>query len=617
MTSSGNDEKWTEKLRDHFDGKEETKRQLRENSLQEGRYLLEKRIGEGAFAVVYRALDRKLSRPVAVKVLREQAAANDVIRKRFLREARSIGKISHPNVVSVHDVGEEGPQMYLVMELLEGQTLQHLFERERGEIRSRVKLLEQVSRGLAVAHAQGVIHRDVKPANILLTAEGIPKIADFGLAHLRDSRTLLTDSGATMGTPAYMSPEQVRGRIGEIGPRTDVYALGMVLYEILTGVLAHKGNTPVELYNRIVEEDPVRPRIKNPSAPEDLETICLKALSKESARRYANATEFADDLRRWIDGEPIEARPASWMYLVRRKVYKRKGVWMSLGGAAVLLAGVLGFLLPRLFEAREANENFDLSRPIYNEAQRMGSQLIALEKKPGADPAEIQALFERSSGKYREVLALIPSDLQSLMGMGIIFQAMDRLEEAFTWYDKATRWHPAYPPAYEGRGIIRDLLGDLEGAMLDFNRAIELDPEFASAYNNRGHVFYQEKAFDKAIADYTRSISLSPGDAKVYSNRGVALQEIKDFKRAYTDFAKSVELDPLSPFGYQGRGYAKHLQGDLEGAIVDYTKAIELDPNFAKPRTNRGAARWKLGDVKGAISDLTRALKLDPGSLSA
>ncbi len=574
MPFSDNDERWIENLRDHFDGEEETKRQLRETSLQEGRYLLEERVGEGAFAVVYRARDRKLSRPVAVKVLREQAAASDVIRKRFLREARSVAQISHPNVVSVHDVGEEGTKMFLVMELVEGKTLQHLFEKKPGEIRDRVELLEQVSRGLAIAHAQGVVHRDVKPANILLTAEGIPKIADFGLAHLRGSQTLLTASGATMGTPAYMAPEQVQGRLREIGPSTDVYALGMVLYEILTGNLAHEGNTPVELYNRIVEEDPVRPRKRNPSAPGELETICLKALSKDRHRRYANATAFADDLRRWLDGEPIEARPASWIYRVRRKVAKRKAIAVSLAVSIVIVAGILALVLPRLQKVEQEKEEILSAQQKSEKAREQARKLV----KEGDRTIKIREQWKKT----------------------------------VQIYTRAIEADPEYAIAYARRGLILFQNGKLAASVEDYTEAIRLDPDNDQTYNNRGVSFYKMRDLEAAFADYTRSIGLNPSDASPYNNRGRVRSDQGDLDGAIADYTSAIRLDPEYSEAYLNRGAAKAAKRDPEGAIADLTRSIELNPRSNTAYNNRGIERYKMGNLEGAIEDYTKAIGLDP-----
>src|SRR5688572_2282677 len=219
---------------------------------QVGRYELRESVGEGASALVYRAWDTKLGRIVAVKILRDVAALSEIARLRFLREGQATAGLLHPNVVSVYDVGEEGGRLYLVMEFVEGRTLAQDLAREPGPLRERIVLLERAARGVAAAHEKGIVHRDLKPANILVTAAGEPKVGDFGLARLMDSSVELTRTGATLGTPLYMAPEQVEGK--DVTTRTDVYSLGAILYEVLTGRPPHTGDSVAELYAKITRD---------------------------------------------------------------------------------------------------------------------------------------------------------------------------------------------------------------------------------------------------------------------------------------------------------------------------------------------------------------------------
>jgi tRNA A-37 threonylcarbamoyl transferase component Bud32 len=307
------------------------------------RYPIQERLGEGATAVVYRALDRELRRPVAIKVLREVVGMSEVARQRFRREAQAAAGLAHPNIVQVHDVGEESGRPYLVMELVEGKPLSERLRDGTLSDRETTRILEKAARGVAAAHAKGVVHRDLKPANILVTTDGVAKVADFGLAHLLDSPAELTRSGTPLGTPLYMSPEQVEGRVRDITPRTDVYALGAILYEALAGRPVHTGETTIELYQKIVREDPVPPRVLKPAAAKDLETIAMKALRREASERYSDAEEFADDLARFLAGEPIHARPLSaaartWRRAVRHRASLIPAVLaISLAATMVLL----------------------------------------------------------------------------------------------------------------------------------------------------------------------------------------------------------------------------------------------------------------------------------------
>jgi tRNA A-37 threonylcarbamoyl transferase component Bud32 len=301
------------------------------------RYEVREKVGEGATAVVYRAWDRELNRLVALKVLKESQALVDTGRQRFRRESQAAAGLSHPNVVPVYDVGEENGRLFIVMEFVDGRPLSDVLP--GAPEAQRVAILERVARGVAAAHARGIVHRDLKPGNILVTAAGEPKVADFGLAHLQDDVSKLTRTGSTLGTPLYMSPEQVRGQAREISPRTDVYALGVMLYEAVAGRPPHGAETLLDLYQKILEEDPAPLRRFQPDASGELDTIARKALSKDPAGRYPSAAEFAEDLRRHAAGEPILARPESFPKRLWRKALRRRGAAaLALAASAVLAA---------------------------------------------------------------------------------------------------------------------------------------------------------------------------------------------------------------------------------------------------------------------------------------
>lgn len=367
------------------------------------RYEIRDRIGEGASALVYRAWDRQLNRPVALKVLREIMVLSALARQRFQREAQAAAGISHPNVVTVHDAGEADGRPYLVMELVEGRPLNELLKEGRDE-RALLTLLEKVARGLEAAHAKGVVHRDLKPANILVTAAGEPKIGDFGLAHLIDSEADLTRAGTALGTPLYMSPEQVHGDSRAITPQTDVYALGAILYEAVLGVPPHVGDSIQEIYGKIQREEPRAPRKIDPKRSADLETVVLKALAKRPADRYATAGALADDLRRLLNGEPIAARPAPGTVRVWRQAVRHRVALASLTAALVgALAGA--WAIPRLGHP---------PRPVAPPAERPATSPLA-PGRPELDEAyyrefaravpllaQVVPARDRVSGEWRE-----------------------------------------------------------------------------------------------------------------------------------------------------------------------------------------------------------------------
>jgi tRNA A-37 threonylcarbamoyl transferase component Bud32 len=310
-------------------------------------------LGHGATSTVYRARDRVLGRPVALKVLREVASRGEVARERFRREARTAAKLSHPNLVTVFDAGEENGWAFLVMELIEGHPLSECLPGPGADRTPALRLLEQAARGVAAAHREGIVHRDLKPQNILVTTAGEPKVGDFGLAHLAETRSELTKTGTTLGTPLYMAPEQVEGKPDLITPRTDVYALGAILYEILAGRPPHLSDVLSDLYTRIVGEEPAAPRKLAADVHPDLETIALKALDKDPSRRYADAGEFADDLRRQLAGEPILARPPSLLRRWGKAIRRRRTLAASLGAAALGAIVVLSLAVPALRSGRE------------------------------------------------------------------------------------------------------------------------------------------------------------------------------------------------------------------------------------------------------------------------
>jgi tetratricopeptide (TPR) repeat protein len=311
-----------------------------------GRFVLGQELGRGGFGVVFLADDPQLGRSVALKIPRPEFVLDDDRRQRFLHEARAAGGLDHPNIVAVHEAGEVGPVAYLAMAFCPGASLAAWLKENRGPVppTEAAVLVVALADAMQHAHARGVLHRDLKPANVLLqrtengeqmTEEGpaglstvlcplsslSPKVTDFGLARRLDDPGQ-TQTGAVLGTPAYMAPEQAAGRTRDIGTHTDIYALGAILYQLLTGRPPFEG-TSAELLHRVQLDQPASLRRVRPKPPRDLETICLKCLAKEPAGRYASASALADDLRHWRAGEPIVARPASslrsaWLW-ARRK----------------------------------------------------------------------------------------------------------------------------------------------------------------------------------------------------------------------------------------------------------------------------------------------------------
>lgn len=303
-----------------------------------GRFLIKRPLGHGGAGIVFLATDPALSRPVALKVPRPETLMSRAMRERFLREAEAAARLNHPHIVSVYEVAVVGPVCYIASEYCPGGSLASWLATRSASLgpRDAAALVADLASGVQHAHARGVLHRDLKPSNVLVcpthdggvsTPEGLPtfvvKVADFGLAKLQEHLSDETRSGAVLGTPRYMAPEQAEGRVRDIGAQTDVHALGVILYELFVGVPPYCGATDTDILRRVLLDEPLPPRRVRAEIPHDLEAICLKCLEKDPVRRYATAAALEDDLRRYLSGETTLARPTGtagrmWKWARRR-----------------------------------------------------------------------------------------------------------------------------------------------------------------------------------------------------------------------------------------------------------------------------------------------------------
>ena len=354
-------------------------------------------LGRGGMGVVYKARQTRADRVVALKMIRGSIGAGLQEKMRFRIEAEAVARLQHANIVQLHEVGElqvGGEDLpYFSIEFVAGGSLDKKLNGTAQPPRAAAALAEKLARAMHYAHSRGVVHRDLKPANVLLATDGEPKVADFGLAKRLDEGSDLSRTGTILGTPHYMAPEQAEGRMKDVGPPSDVWSLGAILYELLTGRPPFKAENVRAVLDQVIKQEPIPPRKLEPHVPVDLETICLKCLHKEQVRRYTSAADLAEDLRRFLAGEPIQARPVGWVerlakWVKRRPVVAALAAIHVIAGTTVIGVGIW-YNTQLAAEQKKTAQQRDQAQEQRDRAEKAEQE--ALRDKKIAESAEEKA----------------------------------------------------------------------------------------------------------------------------------------------------------------------------------------------------------------------------------
>ncbi len=598
-----------------------------------GDYEIRRELGRGGMGVVYEARQVSLNRPVALKMVRAGLLAGDDELRRFQNEAEAVALLDHPGIVPVYEVGAHDSQHYFSMKLVPGGSLVPLMPRYRDDPRAAARLAAEAAEAVAHAHARGILHRDLKPANILVDDQGRPHVTDFGLAKKVEADVEITQSGAILGTPAYMSPEQASGRRGAVTTASDVYGLGAVLYSLLTGRAPFGGDSVVETIDAVRNRPPEPPRQLNAALPRDLETICLRCLEKDPRRRYPTAQALADDLRAWLDSRPIAARrvgPAerAWLWCRRRPAVAALSAAVALavvGGAAATIA--VQYAANRRLDAK--NLELDRANAGLLEAIRQKDQAnVALAQAN----VRVQARFDLAREAIRslkqgveEEEALKEDRLRPLRDklLGSARRFYDRLGGLLQdQTDDASR--SVLAESYAELGELIDRIGQRPEALEAYKKAVAIRRELAAAAG----------AGPAARVEQARALNAFGAETFELGDHTAALTAHEEARSLAEPLASgpvaTIEARRALGLAFHGAGNALMATGADGRAMVALRRSRAVreslvreaatlpDDRFELADTiaSIGALLEKTGDLAGALAEQRRAQELF-GALAA
>ncbi|MEQ8788640.1 MAG: serine/threonine-protein kinase [Pirellulaceae bacterium] len=563
-----------------------------------GDYELLEPIARGGMGIVYKARQRRLNRIVAVKMILGGQFADQGDVDRFYAEAEAAANLRHPHIVGIHEVGQFQGQHFFSMDFIEGESLADKVREKPLPPDDAARYTKTIAEAMQYAHDRGILHRDLKPANVLVDGDDQPLVTDFGLSKRVDGASQLTMTGGIIGTPSYMPPEQAGGRGDQIGVCSDVYSLGAVLYQLLTGSPPFRSANVAQTIQQVLHDEPISPRTLNPNLPRDLETICLKCLQKEPARRYATAQQLADELRRYLDGEPILARPIGRAARAVRWC-RRNPTVASLSAAAVgLLVALL--VVSAIFNVELAANNAQLeiakqeSERFLRQAEQAVDELFVevsentLLNQPGMQPVR-EKLLRRALDYYQRFLAQRSGDAsiqdqlaQTHFRIGVITEVIESRETAIVSYQQArsmqARLVELHPDAgrLEALGKTLNALGNAQQRLRRFEAS--------------------RLAYDEAISIRQRLTILAPNSAEFHRtlanshmNVGLLEQQLGRVEQAREQFdvAQGIRREFLDA-GHEdlamhvdlGKGWYNlallaHMQQDYATARQQFDQAIE------------------------------------------